>query len=210
MINVQKERLRVVGLTGGIGSGKTAASDCFAALGIEVVDADQVARQVVEPGSPALAAIHEHFGDRAVQDDGTLDRSALREIIFHDKAEKHWLEALLHPLIRAEIERQLHGSRSAYSLLVSPLLLETGQDALVDRVLLIDVPEALQLARTRERDQSSEETVRAIMDSQMSREQRRERADDIIVNDGDLAQLQSRVREMHEQYCEAARCPDPD
>ena len=200
--------LRVVGVTGGIGSGKSAATDHFAELGIDIVDADLVSRQVVEPGTPALEAIAAHFGEKLLLADGQLDRRALREIVFDRAEEKQWLEQLLHPLIRSEIERQLAQSRSPYAILVSPLLLETGQDQLVDRVLLIDAPEDLQLQRTRERDEASEASVRAIMASQMDRAARQARADDIIVNDGDLAQLQARVRQMHEKYCEAARCPN--
>lgn len=190
----------IIGLTGGIGSGKSAASRRFAGHGIPVVDADVVARQVVEPGMPALSAITAHFGDRVIQADGHLDRSALREIIFHDPAEKHWLEALLHPLIRDEIVRQLQESEACYTILSSPLLLESGQDQLVDRVLVIDVPESLQMERTMARDESSRETVQAIMDAQMSRKHRLSQATDVIVNDGDLARLHEAVDQQHRYY----------
>ena len=142
----------VVGLTGGIGSGKTAASDWFAAQGIVVVDADLVSRQVVEPGRPALARIREHFGDTVLQADGSLDRAALRNIVFAAPDERRWLEQLLHPLIAQEIVRQLAAAGSPYALLVSPLLFETGQKAFVKRTLLVDVPAEVQRARTAARD----------------------------------------------------------
>lgn len=190
----------IIGLTGGIGSGKSAASRRFAGHGIPVVDADVVSRQVVEPGMPALSAITAHFGDRVMQADGRLDRAALREIIFHDPAEKNWLEALLHPLIRDEIVRQLQEGDACYTILSSPLLLESGQDQLVDRVLVIDAPESLQLERTMARDHSSRETIQAIMDTQMSRKHRLSQATDVIVNDGDLARLHEAVDQQHEYY----------
>jgi dephospho-CoA kinase len=195
----------VIGITGGIGSGKTAATDAFAALGITIVDADLVSRQVVQPGQPALAAIARHFGQSALQADGSLDRRALREIIFRDPAAKQWLEALLHPLIRQEIVTQLQQSSSPYTLLSSPLLLETDQQTLCSRVLIIDAPEALQLERTMTRDNNSVDTVKAIMASQFSRQQRLDHADDIIVNDGDLTALLSAVHAMHETYLELSK-----
>lgn len=190
----------IVGLTGGIGSGKSAATERFEYHGVPVVDADVVSRQVVEPGMPALSAIVAHFGKRVLREDGHLDRPALREIIFHDPAEKLWLEALLHPLIRDEIARQLQESDACYTILSSPLLLESGQDALVDRVLVIDVPESLQLKRTLARDDSSPETVRAIMDAQMSRKHRLSQATDVISNDRDLPLLHKAVDQQHEYY----------
>jgi dephospho-CoA kinase len=192
----------VIGITGGIGSGKTAATDAFAALGITVVDADLVARDVVKPGQPALSAIATHFGDHILLADGNLDRKALREIIFRQPVAKQWLEALLHPLIREEIKSQLRHSGSAYTLLSSPLLLETDQQTLCHRVLVIDAPESLQLSRTMTRDSSSAETIKAIMASQMGRQQRLAKADDIIVNDGDLSALHDAVQAMHETYLE--------
>lgn len=189
-----------IGLTGGIGSGKTAASDYLASKGICVVDADLVARQVVAPGQPALQAIAERFGSQVMQPDGSLDRRALRQIVFDDSLVRRDLEAITHPAIHAEIRRQLAASTSAYSLLVSPLLLETSQRELVDRVLLIDVPEALQLARTTERDQVPEKQVRAIIAAQMSGDDKRQRADDIVYNDSDLASLQRQLDALHNRY----------
>lgn len=192
----------VIGITGGIGSGKTAASNAFMALGITVVDADLVAREVVLPGQPALAAISEHFGQHILLPDGNLDRKALREIIFRDPTAKQWLEALLHPLIRQEIVSRLRHSDSPYTLLSSPLLLETDQQTLCNRVLVIDAPESLQLARAIARDSSSADTIKAIMASQLERQQRLAKADDVIINDGDLITLHEAVQAMHKTYLE--------
>lgn len=190
----------IVGLTGGIGSGKTAASNWFQAQGITVVDADVVAREVVAPGTPALAAIHDHFGAQVLQPDGTLDRAGLRAIVFAAPEQRLWLEQLLHPQIAAEIVRQLTTAKSPYALLVSPLLFETSQRALVARTLLIDVPETLQLARTAARDGVDEQQVRAIMAAQMRREERRKRADDIVLNDESVAVLQAKLQPLHQHY----------
>jgi len=194
----------IVGLTGGIGSGKTAASDWFKSQGIVIVDADVVARQVVEPGTPALAAIGSHFGAGVLQPDGTLDRAALRRIVFEKPEERRWLEQLTHPLIAQEILRQLGAATSPYAILVSPLLFETGQKAFVKRTLLVDAPEAHQLTRTAARDNVAESQVQAIMAAQMSREDRRVRADDIVVNDGTLADLHDRLAALHASYLELA------
>lgn len=193
----------VVGITGGIGSGKSAATQRFESHGVEVVDADLVSRQVVEPGMPALDEIAHRFGtDTVLMVDGQLNRRALRDIIFADPEQKQWLETLLHPLIRTEIIARLQRSRPPYCLLVSPLLLETDQHKLCSRILLIDAPEHLQLSRTQQRDQSTEAGVRAIMATQLSREQRRAAADDIIVNDTDLAALHTAVDAQHRLYLE--------
>lgn len=195
----------IIGITGGIGSGKTAATDTFAAVGITVVDADLVSRQVVQPGKPALNAIAGHFGNDILLDDGNLNRNALRELIFREPASKQWLEKLLHPLIRQEIVTQLQRSESAYTLLSSPLLLETDQQTLCHRVLVIDAPEALQLERTLARDNSSTDTIKAIMASQFSRQQRLDKADDVIVNDGDLAALHDAVHVLHKTYLDLSK-----
>ncbi|HDZ10403.1 dephospho-CoA kinase [Pseudohongiella sp.] len=195
----------IIGVTGGIGSGKTAATDAFAALGITVVDADLVSRDVVQPGQPALAAIAEHFGRTILLAEGNLNRKALREIIFREPAAKQWLEALLHPLIRQAIISRLQQSDSAYTLLSSPLLLETDQQTLCSRVLVIDAPESLQLERTVVRDNSSPDTIKAIMASQFSRQQRLDKADDIIVNDGDLLALHNAVQTLHKTYLDMSK-----
>lgn len=193
----------VVGLTGGIGSGKTTVSDMFANLGITVVDTDVVARDVVKPGTAALSRIAEHFGPATVLDqEGELNRRALRHIIFKKPLEKQWLEALLHPLIREETLRQLQNSQSAYTILVSALLFESGQDQWCQRVLLVDTPEQHQLDRTVARDESTPEQVSAIINSQMSREDRQRRANDIIVNDNSLDALAHAVELQHHAYLE--------
>lgn len=190
----------VIGVTGGIGSGKSAVTDRFAEHDICIVDADIAARVVVEPGKPALNRIAEHFGTHLITDDGSLDRAALRKIVFADKDQRLWLEQLTHPLIGEEIAHQIQNSRSPYTIFVSPLLIETSQQALADRILLVDVPVELQIERTMSRDKNSEEQVRAIIASQASREQRLERADDVIVNDKDLAHLDSEVARLHAFY----------
>jgi dephospho-CoA kinase len=190
----------IVGLTGGIGSGKTAVSDRFASHGITVVDADICARIVVEPGQPALQAIAERFGSSVINPDGSLDRAMLRQRVFADDAERKWLEALLHPLIFNEMWAQLEAATSPYAILVSPLLVESGQTAICQRVLVVDVPEDIQLERTMSRDSNSAEQVKAIMATQAARADRIAKADDILVNDSDLASLQKQVDALHIKY----------
>ena len=190
----------VVGVTGGIGIGKSEATRRFEALGITVVDADVAARIIVEPGGSALAAIADHFGSDIIAADGTLDRAALRQRIFADDAERHWLERLTHPLIGEEIRHQLDASRSDYSILSSPLLLETQQKNLVDCVVVVDVPEDVQLERATARDANSEDQIRRIMAVQMSREQRLEMADIVIDNSKPLAELDEIVSELHKEF----------
>lgn len=190
----------IVGLTGGIGSGKSAAADRFRFLGITVVDADVCARVVVEPNKPALKTIAEHFGQDIIQADGALNRAALRQKIFADDAERKWLEALLHPLIFEEIWAQLQSAQSPYAILESPLLVEAGQQVICQRTLVIDAPEAAQLARATARDGNSVEQIKAIMATQASREQRIAKADDVITNDGDLAHLHAQVDALHQRY----------
>ncbi|MBV7561400.1 dephospho-CoA kinase [Pseudomonas sp. sia0905] len=189
-----------LGLTGGIGSGKSAVAAQFAALGVDLIDSDQAARWVVEPGRPALAAIAEHFGDQVLQADGHLNRSALRELIFQSPAERSWLERLLHPLIAAETAQFLANAKSPYAIMVSPLLIESGQYKLTQRILVVDVPEKLQIERTMQRDRLSAEQVRAIMAAQASRETRLSHADDILVNDRDLAWVEQEVERLHAFY----------
>lgn len=190
----------VLGLTGGIGSGKSAAAERFAELGLDVVDADQAARWVVEPGRPALAALAEHFGASILQADGGLDRAALRRVIFAEPAQRRWVEGLLHPLIATEIDAALARATSPYAVFVSPLMVESGQSRLAQRLLVIDAPVEQQRARTLARDHSSAEQVEAILKAQASREQRLSRADDVIVNDRDLAWLRSEVERLHGFY----------
>ncbi len=194
----------VIGITGGIGSGKTAVSDHFESLGITVVDADVASRTVVEIGTPALASIAEHFGSQLLQTDGSLDRAALRSAIFEDSTQRQWLESLLHPLIREEIVSGLESASSPYAILVSPLLIESGQSQLTERVLVVDVPEALQLKRTVARDSNSEQQVKAIMAAQASRQQRLDSADDVVVNDNTLDHLKAQVEALHQKYLKLA------
>jgi dephospho-CoA kinase len=195
----------VVGLTGGIGSGKTAVSDRFAAQGIDVVDADVVSRQVVEPGTQALQQIQRHFGDDILQADGQLDRARLRQLVFSNNAEKIWLEKLLHPLMGVEIFRQLETAASPYVLFVSPLLVETGQIALCDRVIVVDAPESAQLDRTTQRDNNTAEQVKNIMTAQLSRQQRLKSATDVVDNSGSLEQLDISIAELHQNFLHLAQ-----
>ena len=194
----------VVGITGGIGSGKSAVSNRFEALGIRVVDADLASRWVVEPGRPALARIAEHFGDDVLATDGSLDRAVLRRLVFADPEERRWLEALLHPLIAEEIRTALTAAESPYAILVSPLLIESGQTEFVDRVLVVDVPETVQIERTMARDDNDEAQVRSIITAQIDRPSRLARADDVIDNDGGLDALDAQVAELHHRYLELA------
>ena len=195
----------VVGLTGGIGSGKSTVAAMFLAYGIEVVDADQLAREVVNPGTDALQQISKHFGEAILDPDAELNRQKLREIVFSDTAEKDWLEKLLHPLIAELMKTRLENSTSVYCILESPLLLESNQHEMVNRILLVDVSEQIQLSRTLQRDQSNAATIKAIIAAQISREERRKRADDIIENETDIDALQIRVAELHEKYTALAK-----
>ena len=192
----------VVAITGGIGSGKTTIANQFAALGIEVVDADVIAREVVEPGTPALAAIADHFGPDVIEPSGQLDRRALRERVFSDPQAKGWLNALLHPLIRSEMLRQCAAASSPYCLLVVPLLVENKLTGLANRVLVIDVDEATQVERTcRRRDGVSAEQARAIIAAQASRSERLAAADDVIENhNGSEIAIKTRILALHETY----------
>ena len=194
----------IIGLTGGIGSGKTAVSDRFASLGIVIVDADLASRAVVEPGSPALQSIEEHFGSEVIARDGSLDRAALGRLVFEDEEERVWLEKLTHPLINAHLAEQLASADSPYAILAHPLLVETGRTRVCHKVLVVDVPEALQMERTLARDDRSESQVKAIIEAQATREQRLAAADDVIVNDQDLAHLDGEVERLHRRYLELA------
>ncbi|TDJ29015.1 MAG: dephospho-CoA kinase [Gammaproteobacteria bacterium] len=194
----------VVGLTGGIGSGKSAVSQRFESLGIVVVDADLASRAVLEPGSEALRAVAEHFGGEVVGADNNLDRALLRQRVFADPAERTWLEQLTHPLIGKYLRTALRAAASAYVMLVNPLLVETGNHRLCNRVLVVDTSEALQLKRTMTRDHNSETQVRAIMSTQASRAERLAHADDVILNDRELNHLDAQVGALHQTYLELA------
>ena len=200
----------VLGLTGGIGSGKSAVAACFKEYGIKVVDADIAARKVVELGMPALQAIAKHFGEQVLQADGTLDRAALRSIVFDDEQQRHWLEQLLHPAIGAWIATELASATSAYAILESPLLLETEQRKATQRALVVDVSQELQIARATARDNNTREQIEAIIAAQLPREERLARADDVIDNSGPLAALQSAVAVLHQQYLAIATTGDSE
>ena len=187
----------VVGITGGIGSGKSAVTDYLETKDITVVDADKVARVVVEPGTSGLAAITEHFGGDILLPDGTLDRAALRKIVFDKPDERKVLEGITHPLIREEIARQLSEAGSPYVVLASPLLLESGQSSFADYVVVVDVPESVQLSRTMTRDGNSEQLVKSIMAVQLDRETRLARSDISISNEGTLEELHTRLDALH-------------
>ena len=190
----------IVGLTGGIGSGKSTVSQGFQALGIKVVDADYASRAVVEPGMSALSEIAQHFGDNFLLTNGELDRAALRAVIFANAEEKYWLERLLHPLIRDWIVGQLQSDRGPYVILESPLLFETNQFQLVNTVLLIDLPVELQLERASMRDSSEIEQIQHIIDSQMSRKEKLSKADWIFDNALNQDTMEKRIETLHAKF----------
>lgn len=190
----------IIGVTGGIGSGKSAVCREFEKFGITIVDADIAAREVVVPGSDGLAEIVAHFGSKVLMEDGSLDRGKLRDIVFDNEAERTNLEAILHPKIRHRIEAQLHASNSPYTLLCVPLMIERGNSYDIDRLLVIDCPEETQISRVMARDNLTKSQVLAIMATQATRQQRLDKADDVIMNDGPLEQLGDQVRALHEQY----------
>ena len=191
----------IIGLTGGIASGKTTVAELFQEhFNIDIVDADIVAREVVAVGSDGLRQIAEHFGEAILLEDGTLNRAKLREQIFSNPEDKTWLNALLHPMIRNKIEEGLTNIRSPYGLLVAPLLIENQMQGMADRVLIVDVPTEVQIERTMNRDNVSEEQVKAILKSQASREQRLAVADDVIKNHTKNQDLLPQITELHQKY----------
>ncbi len=190
----------IVGVTGGIGSGKTTVTRLFEQRGVVVVDADVIARHTLERGSQALQAVRERYGEVALQADGSLNRAWLRAHIFANPTEKQWLNQLTHPLIRAEIIKQLHAATSAYVMLSAPLLIENGLQQLCQRVLVVDVDEATQLQRTAERDQVNPQQVQAIMQAQASRQQRLAHATEVLDNSGSSADLPPQVEKLHQLY----------
>jgi len=196
----------IVGLTGGIGSGKTTVANLFIELGIDIIDADIIARDVVAKGSPALHAIRDHFGAEFIQTDGQLNRALLRQQIFSHDKDKLWLNSLLHPLINEQTLTQIKATSSPYCLLVAPLLIENNLTTLVNRVLVVDVTEATQIARTTLRDKNSTTQVQAIINSQIARESRLTHADDLLNNDDcSLTSLRASVLELHQAYLKLAQ-----
>jgi dephospho-CoA kinase len=194
-----------IGLTGGIASGKSIVTQRFAELKVPVIDADIAARRVVEPGEPGLEQVVRRFGLGVLDASGKLDRRALRELIFSDPASRQALDAILHPLIRAAMEQQAADAKGPYLVMAIPLLIESGRAReRVDRVLVVDVDEARQLERVQARDGSSAEQARAILASQASRETRLAAADDVLENDGSVADLRQAVDDLHEKYLHLA------
>lgn len=195
----------LVGLTGGIGSGKSAAASLFEALGAAVVDTDAIAHELTAPGGAAIESIRSAFGDDVIDARGALDRAAMRRKVFADPQAKARLETILHPMIRAEADRRSAASRAPYVVLVVPLLVESGgYRSRVQRVVVVDCPEAVQVARVMSRSGLSAEEARAIMAAQVSREQRLAVADDVIENGGELAALRPQVEALHRRYLEMA------
>ena len=194
-----------IGLTGGIASGKSTVTQRFAELGVPVIDADVASRRVVEPGTPGLAQVVERFGARVLAD-GQLDRRALRNLIFKDSSLRQALDAILHPLIRAEMERETAQAQGPYVIMAIPLLVEgRGSAKRVDRVLVVDADETLQMQRLQARDGSSEQQAREILASQASRAARLSQADDVLLNAGTVAELRQAVDRLHEQYLQLAQ-----
>ena len=191
----------IIGLTGGIASGKTTIANLFQEhFSIDIVDADIIARQVVDIGTPGLSAVIEHFGENILQDGGHLNRGALRERVFTNPEEKQWLNATLHPLINQKMTEQLKQVRSPYGLLVVPLLIENQLQSMVDRVLVVDVDEQTQISRTMARDKVNEQQARAILAAQATRAERLAIADDVIKNEAKNQQLLQQITELHQKY----------
>jgi dephospho-CoA kinase len=196
-----------VGLTGGIGSGKSTAAALFAGHGVPVIDADEIARQLVTPGQPAYEQVIRTFGSGIVATNGRLDRDRLRRIVFADPEQRKRLEAILHPLVRREIQRETRRLQAPYCIIVIPLLIEANQRDLVDRVLVIDCDEELQLQRIAGRSQLTEDEIREIVSAQLSRTERLRHADDVILNNTDLGELGANVEARHQRYLTLARSP---
>lgn len=189
-----------LGLTGGIAAGKSTVLELFAARGVPVLDADDVARKVVRPGTPALAELVAHLGEGILDPHGALERAALRRRIFRDPALRRIVEGVIHPRVRAAMLEWAAATDAPYGILCVPLLFESGMESLVDRVLVVDVPEALQVARVMARDGSDAEAARAVLASQLSRDERLARADDVIDNSGDQKSLIQAVEGLHRRY----------
>lgn len=198
----------IIGLTGGIACGKSTIADRIISYGIDSVDADIVAREVVAPGQPALTTIRDYFGSEVINHDGTLNRKELRRHIFNKINDRKWLEGLLHPLIRQELMNQLAACNTPYCLLIAPLLFENSLEKLTDRVLVIDIPQAMQVERATKRDQMSIIQAEQIIQAQISREKRLNMADDIINNAQSLEHVYPQVDKLHEIYLKLAKCDD--
>lgn len=196
-----------VGLTGGIGSGKSTVAKAFESHGITVIDADRIAHELMQPNTDATQKIITHFGNSVQSASNTLDRAALRTKVYDDPQARAWLEALLHPLIREAMQQQRQQANSPYCVLMIPLLIENKRFQTVDRILVVDVPETLQIQRAMARDNLDETTIRAIMAAQVSREARLSNADDVITNTGSLDDLKDAVLVLHQKYSEMTQNP---
>ena len=194
----------VIGVTGGIGSGKTTVANLFSSLGVPVIDADELARQMVAQGQPAYEEILRHFGPEVLSKSGELDRRQLRERIFSDSAKRDRLEAIVHPRVYAQMKQQLDCLQTPYAIIVVPLLIESGTRELVDRVLVVDSPEELQIERTHRRDGTTRAAARKILDAQLDRSARLSAADDVIENDTSMDTLEKVVSKLHRQYLSEA------
>lgn len=190
----------VIGLTGGIGCGKSTVAELFEKLNVSVIDADAIARLLVNPDQPAYQQILAKFDRQILSPNQQFDRQKLRTIIFSDPLAKEWLEKLLHPLINDEIKKRLSAIKTGYAIVVIPLLFETGPYDYLDRVLVVDCPESLQISRVKKRDQSNEQHVKKIILTQVDRQTRLQHADDVIYNDTDMASLETQVKKLHQQY----------
>ena len=195
-----------IGLTGGVGSGKSTVARCFAKRHIDVIDADQIAHELTQPATDITNAIIAHFGATITSESSKIDRARLRQVVFDQPDQRQWLEQLLHPAIRDRMQQMIDQATSSYCILVIPLLIEAGVSRkMIDRILVVDVPESMQIERTCQRDQLSKEQVRKIMLSQSTREQRLVAADDIINNENDLIALDKQVQQLHQTYIKLAR-----
>ena len=190
----------VIGLTGGIGSGKSVVADLFAKLGIEIIDADDITRELVLPGETALAEIIETFGDSILNQHGELDRKALARVAFRDNKSRKSLELIIHPRVRTRMLESISTATSPYVILVIPLLLESGQNNMVDRVLVIDADEERRIQRVSDRDHRSTEEISDIMNAQLPRTARLSQADDLLENNGSLSELEAGVSDLHDKY----------
>lgn len=194
----------IVGITGGIGSGKTTATDIFAQLGIDIIDTDILARSALAKGSSLLPQVFNYFGEAFKLEDASLNRAALREEIFNSAASKAWLENLIHPWVHQQTKMRLIAAQSPYIILVSPLLIEVGQLELINRLLIVDVNPDVQLQRTALRDNTTQELVAKIMEQQVDREKRLSLADDVLDNSKDLIHLEEQIKILHDKYLHLA------
>ncbi len=197
-------KLFSVGLTGGIGSGKTTVTNHFASLGITIIDADEVSRSITAPGKPAVTLIAENFGKEILENETTLDRKKLRALVFSNSEKKQQLEQLLHPLIRAKMQQLALNAESNYVIFSIPLLVETNQENLFDRILIVDAPDELRIKWIKQRSGLAQGETEKIMATQATREQRLNIADDVICNDGSLEQLKYQVESLHQKYLHIA------